>query len=520
MKQKKKAQNTTNKNVTSNTTAIPNTQAASSVQPNPARKPEFTWDKTSPPGEQTLDLMTELAKTTKLYRMPDNKISILESGKDPRVVGDTTDFEAFIRENVNITVIKDGKLAGNTIPGGDLKVAMRSCKLLNPLPVVDRITSTPTFNNKWDLVGPGYNPGAAGDQFFYCGQAIKPASDTPRIREFLDAMAFKSEADRTNAAAFALTVVLRHKWMGHKPFFAVTANKSHAGKDTVIQFAAGKTKKTEVSLHYRDWATQNEMVSALVDPEIGVLSIGNIRAEIIESSFLERMVTDSKLLMQSSKRRGDGYTRENDFVICASANNGRFSIDLANRSVPIDLELIGDINTRACPIGDPRHEFLPTYQSDIEAELLGMIEKWKAAGKPLEKDAKHPMREWAAVIGGILKVNGFESFLENWSMQRNINDTIREALGLIASATPPNTWVRVEDLVHTAVDEGVVNALMEPRHRVAEKAMVRQLGVVLSGHQDETFVVESDDGVKKFILRKTRNTSTGKAATVYMFETR
>src|SRR5579884_1501328 len=39
--------------------------------------------------------------------------------------------------------------------------------------------------------------------------------------------------------ALALTVMLRNFWPGAKPMGVVTATKSHAGKDTIIHFAAG-----------------------------------------------------------------------------------------------------------------------------------------------------------------------------------------------------------------------------------------------------------------------------------------
>lgn len=189
-----------------------------------------------------------------------------------------------------------------------------------------------------------------------------------------------------------------------------------------------------------------------------------------------------------------------------------------NRSLPIALEQIGDIANRVSPIGDPRHEFLPANREGIEAELCGMIEVWKAAECPLDESIKHPMRQWARVIGGILKANGFANFLGNWSLQRSINDSEREALALIAHASPPNQWLRISMIAKTGENQGVMTTLMDARQRESDCSKERQLGVLLSAHRDETLHIEVDDTIKAYVIRRARNGMTGKLATVYLFE--
>jgi len=447
-------------------------------------------------------------------------VAVLQAGEAPRFVRDPVDLEAVLRENFAVRVTKNGKLSGNAIPGADLRVFLRSRELQKELPVVDRLTEIPTYSCDWKLIQPGHNDGPQGERFFYTGEAVKPKREPALIRRFLSVMSFRSAADATNTVALALTVLLRNMWPGGKPLAALTANRSHAGKDTVRDFAAGRTRMTEISWHFKDWATQIEAVAALSDPKVGFLSIGNVRSQgqVIESGFVERIVTSPSSLMQSSKRRGDGYERNGDFVVSITANNGRFSTDLANRSLPIHLEVIGDIQNRECAIGDPRHDFLPKHQREIEAELCGLIENWKDRDCPLDKTAKHPMRSWAATIGGILKANGFDAFLGNWSLQRNVNDVTQEALGILALASEHDTWLRVDKLVETACDEGITPTLMTRRHCTTHKSMMRQLGVILSAHRDASLDVETDDGVKRFVVRRDRRTHRGQLATVYKFE--
>ena len=509
---------TTEAPVTASTASTPSDSPVTSQ----CESPDFTWDKSAAPGPQTHLLCQRLAQTEKLFARK-GEIYCLEAGKPPRRINDVVDFEAIIRENLTVRVIKKGKETGNSIPSGDLKVLLRSSKLQGCLPQVDRVTDVVTFSSLWDITRPGYNQGPDGERVFFTGSAVIPKREPTKIRAFLAAMSFKSKADLANALALALTVLVRHMWAGRKPFGAVTANKSHAGKDTVVDFATGRTKRVEISHHAKDWPLQNEAVSALADPNVGVLTIGNIRSAsgIIESPFIERIVTTPTALMQSSKRRGDGYERNGDFVTCATANMGRFSPDLANRSLPIHLEQVGDISSRVSSLGDPRNEFLPANRAEIEAELCGLIENWKAAGSPLDESIKHPMREWAQTIGGILKVNGFAEFLGNWGFQRAVNDSEREALAIIANSESlgAKPWLRVGEIVKVALTEGVVGNLMDPQHRESERAMERQMGVLLSTHRDETLHLETDDGVRTWVIRKDRrNDSKGQLATVYRFE--
>src|SRR5690606_30561951 len=46
---------------------------------------------------------------------------------------------------------------------------------------------------------------------------------------------------------------------------------------------------------------------------------------------------------------------------------------------------------------------------------LAMIQKWKDEGMPRSEKSKGSFDEWAAIMGGILEVNGIDGFLENES---------------------------------------------------------------------------------------------------------
>ena len=91
--------------------------------------------------------------------------------------------------------------------------------------------------------------------------------------------------------------MLRNHWPGSKPILAVTANKSHAGKDTVIAFATNEAQSTSISYQAKNWAFERNFVGALkTTPDTAVIVVENARLDykdrVIASAFLERFTTD------------------------------------------------------------------------------------------------------------------------------------------------------------------------------------------------------------------------------------
>ena len=62
-----------------------------------------------------------------------------------------------------------------------------------------------------------------------------------------------------------------------------------------------------------------------------------------------------------------------------------------NRGLPIHLNPVGNVADRVSPIGNPRLEYLPANRERIAAELRGMVERWKAAGQPLDRGCAPPL---------------------------------------------------------------------------------------------------------------------------------
>ncbi|MHC4886532.1 MAG: hypothetical protein ACYTGH_15760, partial [Planctomycetota bacterium] len=373
------------------------------------------WECEQQASEKYPLLAGALAKTGLLFKEATTSPQLLYA-PDPTsgehfAIRDGTNFDAAVKDLVDVTVFKDGKTKGVDIPTRDLKAMLQSQHFLAIIPNVDFVSDVPCLNSDFTLCSPGFTNGSAGNRILFLGETPEPKERSERIVQFLEVMDFAENVDRTNTVGAALTVLLRNHFPGAKPCLVVTANKSHGGKGTIIDFATGLTRATAISYQSTDWAMERAFVGATAPESIGLVHIDNVRLlgtqQYIASAFLERFITDPEPLLFSTGT-GAPRRRPNHTVVAISSNLGQVSEDLMNRSLPIHLECKGDVASREHTIGNPKLEFLPRYADEIQAELLGMVCKWVAAGSPMDEEVQHPFTGWGQAIGGILKVNGFE----------------------------------------------------------------------------------------------------------------
>jgi hypothetical protein len=439
------------------------------------------WNEDDDPRQSYAALGAKLAQYGDLFRAPGDGGGLLAVAADGRQLTVETgkDLLPIIVDRQPVQVVGNGKSKGRRIGNTDLNAMLKTESFLAHFRTVDRVSKQPVHLDDWSLAQPGYNDGAAGFRIFFTGAAVEPSSSLDTINTFLDVMPFETEADRTNTVAAALTVLLRDHWPGGKPIVLVTANKSHAGKDTIIDFAAGMANKVSISYQQPDWALEHNFVIALkTSPDAGVIVIENARLvgsnRVIASAFIERFATDPEPLL-SAPGTGEAFRLRNNLVLAISTNFGTVSEDILNRSLSIRLDLKGDIASRESSIGNPRHEFLPMNRTRIMNELFGMIERWIQAGMPLDDDVRHPFSVWAGTIGGILKVNGFNHFLENYGTRRTLDDPIKRALAILGTGRP-NEWLRPSEWSKVMADLGLTKTLIvDSSQRENDKSLARAL---------------------------------------------
>lgn len=248
-----------------------------------------------------------LAQSGDLFGRSDAQSGLILVGRDgsPSFITCAADLAPVVADRIALTVYLGDKVKGSKLTTCHMNAMLRTEAFLSQFQVVDHVSAVASYREDFSLAEPGFNEGSEGFRCFYTGRRARILDSMDRINAFLDAMDFESGADRANALAAALTVMLRNHWPGGKPIILATASKSHAGKDTVILFASGETQQCSISYQAANWAVERNIVDALhYNPDAGVLVIENARLDgrdsVIASAFVERIATDPKPFLSAT----------------------------------------------------------------------------------------------------------------------------------------------------------------------------------------------------------------------------
>jgi hypothetical protein len=212
---------------------------------------EVIWDEDVPASVNYAVVGGQLAAGGGVFRQGESgyQLMVVPPGgrAAPRVIATADELGGLLADRMCIAVYRAGRRRRLGIPSGHLRTMLRSQSFLAHFRPVDQVTRVALLLPDYEVTRPGYNDGGPGGRIFYVGNGADISHDCDAINRFLDVMAFESDADRTNAVAARLTCAMRNLFAGGKPLIAVTATKSHAGKDTTIAFAAGAQRLMSVS---------------------------------------------------------------------------------------------------------------------------------------------------------------------------------------------------------------------------------------------------------------------------------
>jgi hypothetical protein len=113
----------------------------------------------------------------------------------------------------------------------------------------------------------------------------------------------------------------------------------------------------------------------------------------------------------------------------------------------VNLHHEGNPTARKFRVVDPEG-YAIQHRNEIIGELCGMVERWKAAGKPLAStESRFNKKGWGNIIGGILDANGEPDFLTNTSeAAEQMDSTRREFAELVEVMAnhPQGNWTGAE----------------------------------------------------------------------------
>lgn len=361
---------------------------------------------------------------------------------------------------------------------------LKSRSVVERAPRISLFSRNPVFSKDDRLIPPGYD---SETQIYYAGPAIEPHAGTVRLDELLRDFCFRDPADRTNYLGILLTVLLMPRFIGAKPGVIFNGNQPALGKTLLAQIIAilRDGAPVETATYNKNDEEFEKRIGSLVRNGLTTIIIDNAKAKQIDSPCLERCLTDHVLsfrLLGSSS----SIAVENSHIIAITANVTGAARDIVTRTVPINLVHEGNPVNRRFTIQDPEG-FAVEHRLELLAELAGMIERWKEAGRPhAPARSRFDKRGWSTQVGGILQVAGEPDFLANLDQAAKEFDPISADFAELVEimANDPRGWWGPAELVTLAEVKELFSAEF---HSGSARSKAIRMGKIAGRFIDERF---------------------------------
>jgi hypothetical protein len=289
----------------------------------------------------------------------------------------------------------------------------------------------------FDPAQPGWNE--TGGVYLAHHEVLEPLP-LAEARAVLDNLVcdfpFAARVDMENFLGLLLTPMLRPAIDEPVPMHLIGSPMERTGKTKLAEIVLGCTitgqRAPAMQLGEREEEREKRILSVLLRGQ-GILHLDNLR-DFIDSPALASLLTSSEYqgrVLGSSA----APSLPNGLTVVGTGNNVHATGEIAKRIVPIRLlPNSEDPETRT----DFRHPdllgFVKSSRSRTLAALLGLVQAWRDAGRPLHSAGFGGFERWTAVVGGILGVAGYTQWLSNLKEWRGTaDDAGEETRALIAA---------------------------------------------------------------------------------------
>jgi putative DNA primase/helicase len=377
-----------------------------------------------------------------------------------------------------------------------------------PVPGLTRIVHAPGFTPDGEIYDqPGYHAGA---RVYYApadGFAMPPVPRMPSPAEIQAATAlvleplldfpFVEDADRANALAAFLTILVRDLIPGPTPLFLFSKPSPGTGASLLVEaltlVATGRV--ADAGAEPGDEEEWRKNITATLEKAPAVVFYDNLR-HALDSGHLSRTLT-AETTDDRPLGRTDKVHYPNRAVWLATGNNVTMSTEIIRRVVPVNLDAQVErpwLRERDGLVTF-RHSDLRAWcaaeRGRLVAAALTLGRAWIAAGRPSAGPAPRalPMHSaWATVLGGILMVAGVAGLCENLDEFYETADLETEYIKVFLG----RWWMRFRERLLTPRDlyeELLVGAgsVPIPLAGSSEQARLTSFGMYLRRHRQRIF---------------------------------
>ncbi len=341
---------------------------------------------------------------------------------------------------VHHTIGRDGVPADRYIPcSRDLAaVLLEYAAVLGPIRELRHLAAHPVcIGEDFRLARPGWND--TGGVYLAAKDVPEPLPiDEARavLEDLVCDFPFQAPADRANFFGLLLTPFLRPAIPEPVPMHLIGSPMERTGKTKLAEIVLGITimgrRAPAMQLGEREEEREKRILAVLMRGQ-GILHLDNL-GQFLDSPALASLLTSSeyqgRILGASA-----APSLPNGLTVVGTGNNVHATGEIAKRIVPIRLMPSSETPEDRTDFKHPdlsRH--VQSERQRILSALVGLVEHWRASGRPLHSVGFGGFERWAQVVGGILGAAGWPEWLTNLREWRGVaDDTGEEARTLIAA---------------------------------------------------------------------------------------
>ncbi len=271
-------------------------------------------------------------------------------------------------------------------------------------PQLAQIVRYPVFLPDWSRAKPGWNAGGVYYDEPEVFRGIEPSDDTGPIFDALIDFPFKDDASRMNAVGFMLSPLIRPA-VGNLPLHLVHAAQERTGKTKLVELMAALVVNLPELPPLRLDAAEEEVdkrILAMLRDSPAVIHLDNINRDI-DSAALASLITSASYSGRPLST-STIVTLPNRVCLIATGNNVSLSSEMAKRTIPILLQATSaDPEARTDFVHPDLAALARTHRRPVVAALLGLVEHWKARGRPPGQYRFGGFEAWMRAVGGILE---------------------------------------------------------------------------------------------------------------------
>lgn len=378
-----------------------------------------------------------------------------------------------------------------------VSIFFNSLHLFISRPMINLISKTPVFvldGNKL-IYKKGHYP---DHRMIITNDFSETSNELPRLTTLLDNIPFRTETDKENFLAMLITGVLfKNSLPGAFPSLFIRAQEQGSGKTKLaecLQYliegeVTGKIAyKTDVELE-KHLAAQIQSSSSVI--------IDNIRLESLNSTILEKLITDQVL---SFRRLGTQteIKKINNVLVMLTMNGGSMTPDLLSRCIVVDL----DKKKQHKSLGFDPKDYAEVHRQEIIGEVLAMVLKTNYSLNPTTLVTRFP--KWEKYLRLTMEASGFNLFLSNAEeMYESIDQNLARIFNLV---------LRKPDAFTTARSASEIFIYIESSKALNEfnELSPTKIGKLLSEKSNRAIKFMAFDKIRyEFFITKIKDTGRG-----------